>query len=115
MLQGVSERFTAFVRWVRAFVLTVRAYTSKQGSGSSSGFLVRPDGRLGRMEIISVGPGFDLHLQHVQGITVTRDIFSGNFRFQVDMADRATITHEHDVHAALEEISRNLAREKKIQ
>jgi hypothetical protein len=100
MLQGVSERLTALIE-------RVRASASKQGSTRRDGFLARPDA-LGRMEVVTVGPGFNLHLRHVNEVALSRDKLSGNFRFKVDMADRETVAHEQIVHAALDEISKGL-------
>jgi len=86
MRQGVSKRLAAL--WKK-----FRALSRKEGIGATSGFLVRPDG-IGRMEIISVEPGFDLHLRNVEALIVTRNNVSGRFRFKVDTADRETIERE---------------------
>ena len=83
MLQGVSERLTAFRE-------KFQVSGSKRTSVSSESFLARPDDT-GRMDVVTRGPGFEFHLRHVDLLTVSRDKTSGDFRFAVLMADRDTV------------------------
>jgi len=88
MLQGGSKRQEAFAEKVQASVSNPRG-------GAVQGFVTRPDST-GRMEVIMIGPGLDLHLRNVDALTLYRDQLSGRIVFIVNAADRDTVAQERE-------------------
>lgn len=63
---------------------------------------------LGRMTVVTVGPGFEFHLRNVASFTVRPSRYSSGFGFDIETADREKVAHDREVSTACDEILSSL-------